>query len=370
MLRAPQRGISLVELLAGVTIGMIGSLIIFQVLLNADSRRRTTAAASDVQVTGSVGLYNIDRDLKQAAYNFGRGTAGYLGCEVRAYDAARVAGDPNFPGPEFRFRFAPLWLMPAAAGRSLAVEILIGGSPVMTEPLPFTLSAASTKTLQNRVGFEPSDFVVALQNPLAPQCELARVAAVPAALPNVIDHGTLGSDATSGIAYARFNRGIPQVAFGNTGVVVNLGRRPRLASYFVQDGRLWIENRIGETFTRTEIADGAVELIAQYGIDTSGDRAVQPSEWTTTAPANSTGWQNLLSVRVALLMRSGQYERPATPGNPVTQAAPEWMGGTFTMTNLDGSGGTPSDPAQDWRNYRYRVYQTTVTLRNAMWGGL
>jgi type IV pilus assembly protein PilW len=40
------------------------------------------------------------------------------------------------------------------------------------------------------------------------------------------------------------------------------------------------------------------------------------------------------------------------------------------MTNLDGSAGNtvPTDPAQDWRHYRYKVFESIVPLKNVMWG--
>ncbi|MEI2695121.1 MAG: hypothetical protein V9E90_08625 [Saprospiraceae bacterium] len=70
-------------------------------------------------------------------------------------------------------------------------------------------------------------------------------------------------------------------------------------------------------------------------------------------------------MRVALLARSDQFEKAA-----ITATAPTWAGGGFTMTNLDGSAGNtvPTDPAQDWRHYRYKVFESIVPLKNVMWG--
>jgi len=28
----------------------------------------------------------------------------------------------------------------------------------------------------------------------------------------------------------------------------------------------------------------------------------------------------------------------------------------------------PADPANNWRNYRYRVYENVIPLRNMLWG--
>ena len=38
------------------------------------------------------------------------------------------------------------------------------------------------------------------------------------------------------------------------------------------------------------------------------------------------------------------------------------------MSNVDGTADTDPDNDNNWRNYRYRVYQTVIPLRNMIWG--
>ena len=38
------------------------------------------------------------------------------------------------------------------------------------------------------------------------------------------------------------------------------------------------------------------------------------------------------------------------------------------MTNLDGTADTNPGTPNDWRRYRYRVYETVIPLRNMLWG--
>ena len=49
-----QRGMTLVEVMVGLAIGMIGMLVIFQTVSVWDARTRATSAGSDSQVTGSI----------------------------------------------------------------------------------------------------------------------------------------------------------------------------------------------------------------------------------------------------------------------------------------------------------------------------
>jgi hypothetical protein len=89
-------------------------------------------------------------------------------------------------------------------------------------------------------------------------------------------------------------------------------------------------------------------------------------EWTSVDPLD---WRLLLAVRFALLARSTQFEKTkVTP----TAANPRWSGGAFTMRNIDGTadsdpGGTDGEP-NNWRNYRYNVFEAVVPLRNNIFG--
>ena len=81
-----------------------------------------------------------------------------------------------------------------------------------------------------------------------------------------------------------------------------------------------------------------------------------------------TGGGGFLGFRLArtLLARGQQWER-----DKVTNVAPRWSAGTFTMTNVDGT--ADSDPTgagavNNWRHYRYNVYEAVVPLRNTIIG--
>ena len=88
----------------------------------------------------------------------------------------------------------------------------------------------------------------------------------------------------------------------------------------------------------------------------------------------------MLAIRVAVLVRSRQFERgdPAVSAVAVTPTAarPTYFGSTppaknFEMLNVDGSGDsyTNADAVpNNWRFYRYRVYERVIPLRNMLWG--
>ena len=101
------------------------------------------------------------------------------------------------------------------------------------------------------------------------------------------------------------------------------------------------------------LVDGVIAIRAQYGRDTSAPQDGYVDVYDNTAPTSST---DVISVRVAVVARSGQLERDAV--SPATLTL--WQGGT----TANGGVITLDTTAQ---RYRYKVYHTTIPLRNLIW---
>src|SRR5471032_700320 len=63
-----QAGFTLVELMVGMGIGMLATVIILQVMSVFEAQRRTTTGTADAQTNGGIALYNITRELQMAGY--------------------------------------------------------------------------------------------------------------------------------------------------------------------------------------------------------------------------------------------------------------------------------------------------------------
>ena len=61
-----QRGISLIELMVGVVIGLIAILVIYQTFAVAEGVKRQTISAGDAQRTGLVAMYLLGAELGNA----------------------------------------------------------------------------------------------------------------------------------------------------------------------------------------------------------------------------------------------------------------------------------------------------------------
>jgi type IV pilus assembly protein PilW len=261
---------------------------------------------------------------------------------------------------------APVVITVGAAGAPDQITVVSGSSSTVAEGAAFVGGAASGADLplKNAAGFMAGDLVVASETGL--NCSMAEVTGfVPAAV-NTIQHD-------NGIAYnytdvngatvnptAKYNKGGGSgVDYSPAALLFSLGRSPSVVTYSVGGDKLQTTTLLPYLATpNADIGDGIVQLKAVYGKDTNADGVVDA--WNTTQPVDAATWLQVRAVRLALLARSGKLEKLRTDGAHVTPAAPTWNGGTaFTMINLaDGT---------DWHDYRYRVYETIVPLRNMIW---
>lgn len=372
-------GFTLVEVLVGMVIALIGMVMMFQAMSVWDARKRTTSAGTDAQITGSIAMFSIERDLKMGGYGFGNSNA--MGCTVSAHDNTRAGAGL------FSFIMAPVLITNGASGAPDTLTILYGSASTMSSAQSFTALSVGTMAMNTRIGMRVGDLVIAADagNTV---CGLFEVTANDNADAISV---TLGAGAYTNYASnqnvsaqtalaagplallqakflnnsgsVRFNNGTTQ-GVGSSGGAFNLGTGPALNIWQITNRRfLTVSNSLANQVTATEVAEGVVNLQAEYGLDGNNDGVIASSEWTATTPANAATWAQLRAIRVALLARSQQYENTA-----VTPNAPTWAGGAFTMTDLNGAAAANDDTPNDWRHYRYRVYGTVIPLRNMLWG--
>lgn len=374
------RGFSLVEILVGVAIGVVGMLVIFKTIATWDTHTRSTSAGSDAQSAGALAMFNLERDIKQAGLGFmGIGPAlpappASLGCAVTGVD--------TLTGRNLAFNMVPVEIV-LTAGQPDTINVLYGNSPFFVSEERFTASTATTKTLNRRNGFKTGDLAIAA---VGANCNLLQVTDDTNADGRTITHadGVIFPNfyaVPAGTLTARYNSAaLP--ALGALGNIYSLGPLPRRAS--------WVIDAAGGNLTSTElfggapafvVGEGVVNMKALYGLDTDADRRVDT--WDNVTPTTPAGWAQVLSVRVGLLVRSRQFERTAdqsASGVPaaVTPNVPTWSGDAlgvantaFVMTNINGTPDAfgPNDPNPlNWRFYRYRVYEKEIPLRNVIWG--
>jgi len=360
-------GMSLVEILVAMLIGLIGMVIITQVYSVSEERKRTTTGVGDAQITGNIAMFTLERELRSAGFGMLSAASNMLGCATTAFDNRPNRGAIAFP------TMAPVQITVGAAGAADRLTIIYGNSGSAAEGSVFRAGAtAAPFPLKNAAGFRVGDLVVTSE---AGNCRLAEITRFTPAALNDVEHAAGPYDYTdpSGTVTNIPSHHNDTATGANTisAFLFSLGRNPVVKTYSVVADKLktrslfpyvgGVQDPDNDGWDDAEIADGVVQMKAQYGKDTNNDRIVDT--WNTTLPVTAADWLQVRAIRVALVARSGQYEKTAVTANCVAPTNPTnsvyWSGGCFTMFNAaDGT---------DWHRYRYRVYETVVPLRNMIW---
>ena len=283
--RGRSHGLSLVEILVGVAIGLIGTVAIFQAVAVWSKHTATTTSGGDAQVAGTLALFNIERDVKQAGHGFGRAGTPVMGCNVAATDTT--------PARAFNFPLQAVAIAASAGGAPDTVNILYGNSSFYVEEGAFTDATATTKKLVRRGGFKQGDLAVIAVNPGASAagatCQLIQVTDDTNADGYTIAHTntpfvSFYGAASSPAVASRFNTAVAPGAVAGT--IYNLGPDPRLDVWSIQNNRFLTRTDVIHATAPMQIAEGVINLKAEYGVDADSNGTISPGEWQTAAPAD------------------------------------------------------------------------------------
>jgi type IV pilus assembly protein PilW len=362
-----EAGFSLVEIMVGMVIGMLGIIIVMQVFAMFEGQKRTTGGASEAQNNGAIALLGLVRDIQQTGYGISAYTL--LGCDLTLTSGVTIGGAlvPITINP-------PATVIPAGDANTSTLLVIYGNSD--TSPEGISIDAQTTPVNVYQVGapsafYKASDVVIAAPQTRPATCSMQqdRISAIAAG----------GTPDSAQITVATGVAGVSQ------GTLYDLGQSPRIVAYAVRGGNLtacdYMVNNCGDA-TKTgdstvwvPIANNIVSLQAQYGHDTLTPvppPATQSSyivdTYNQTTPTTACLWARTPAVRIALVARNEQYEKNGgTAASPTfaTTSYPSWDGGTI---NLGANPGPTID--QPWKHYRYKVFQTTIAIRSAAWMGV
>jgi type IV pilus assembly protein PilW len=350
------RGFSLIEIMVAMVIGLIGILVIFQVFAVSESYRRTTTTGGDAQQNGAISLYVLERELRQAGWGFN--SSGAVGCTVRAYDKTQGAIAP--------YTLAPVVVTQGPANGSDSVEVNYGNQASTLWPTQVSGDVVPIYQVANRYGFNVGDAILVAEVAIpAKDCTLAQVTLLPTAPVSA----KLNIEHDPSNAQSRYNKpGGSGVTYSANAQVFNLGAIPARNIYAILINSL-VFTSVLDSPTAQVVADNIVQMKAQYGKDNgvSNGTVSLPAyilndgvvdSYDNAAPTTTVQWGQVLAVRVGVVARSAQPEKPSTTGGPcdATTGALTWVGGNFDLS---------ADPK--WRCYRYKIFQTTVPVRNMLW---
>jgi len=381
-----QQGLSLVELMVAVVIGLLTILAISQSMSFFEGQRRGTTTGADAQSNSALATYLIERDLRISGYGVYVNDTNFIqNCSqgtVRSFNTQRDPQDFQFSPASVPF--VPVSInppgIPAGDPNTDVIGVSYGtsGVGITGKGVKIGTDTGTGYTVQNTAGFVAGDMMLAVPKVPGTDCSLYEITDGPGTV-NCTGSGALTELQHGNGSYANRYYGCSQVTPtrnkpGGLGIAVaaykdgklfNLGGRDGLvhAFYAVRNGQLTrcdyqqsdctVEGKTRDTQVWVPVANEIVALRAEFGI-ASGGAAVDT--WRTTV-CSGTGcspaaadWQNLRVMRIALVARS---VKPAGSGDSV---APRWSG--QADLTLDG----------EWQNYRYSTTEVVVPLRNIIWG--
>ena len=387
------KGMTLIELMVAMVIGLGITLAISSVLIASENHKRTTTSTNDAQQTGSYGYYALDKALRGAGSGIA-GSAfptdvGVLGCHLNA--GAIFPRATAFPAPFAAFLGGapnPLNVTPVLIGKSQSQDgvsdvIMVMGGSGSAGGVSRQITGggnATTATLDNTVGFAHNDLLLVSQSGVV-DCLMEQVDTF--VTPTLTLAGTYytATGGTTTMATLAGNTASYVTPIGNATansvqfMLFGVDNNRTLYSYDLLQN-LNLVGGAGADSAQA-IADGVVQMNALYGIDTNGD-GIQDA-WTapdaTTVPAwdintvmtSPIQMKQIISVRIALVVRGENYDTTRdAAGNPIPVSPP-----SLTIFNgLTNSAGTSLAQqinlnATD-RQFRYRIFEFTVPLRNML----
>ncbi|HYM48614.1 MAG TPA: PilW family protein [Burkholderiaceae bacterium] len=347
------RGMTLVEVLISMVISLVVTLAAYQTFAASEGYRRAATAGGDATFSGSIGTYALQRDLRMAG--FGINTASVLGCRVLAYD------EGVSPARDFTFTLAPVVITQGAAGAPDTLEISYSSTDAVPIPVRLTQATPNPTTqyfIENGFGITAGQLLV-LAEP-GRDCSLQQATNTPSLMPagqqDRLQHvdGMYTSPFGTPVA-SRYNKpGGLGPNYTLAGVVYSIGQAPTVNRYYLQNENLVVDPVLLGNVAQP-VAAGIVQLQAQYGRDNNADGVIDV--WSEVAPASPIEWAGMIAVRLALVARSAEGDRPDAGGIcNATTVAPIWAGGNFDLS-----------ARADWRCFRYRVFESTISLRNMIW---
>jgi type IV pilus assembly protein PilW len=366
--RSPYRhaaGFSLVEIMIGMVIGMFGILIMLQVFSLAESQKRATTSGGDAQTSGAIALFGLQRDIRQAG--LGVTDVKMLACSLTL--RAGVVLPLLAPVTIYPDGVASP-LIPAGDAKSDTLLVVYGNSNGSPQGDGITSQTSQQNyQMQTPSSFNPSatyasaDKVIATFSSRPSPCSLMVDWVVPAA-------------AGASSATVAVNTGVASMT---NGTLFNLGQAPKVLAYAVRNGNLtqcdYTVNDCSDATLVTNsaiwvpIANNIVSMRAIYGRDTAAspmDGVVDT--WNQAAMATACDVAKVSAIKIALVARSANYEKTAVTPATTSPNYPTWEGNATAAINVtlnpDGSANAT------WTNYRYRVFQNTVPIRNMAWAGV
>jgi len=356
-----QAGFSLVELMVGMGIGLLATVVIIQVISVFEAQRRTTTGTADAQTNGAIALYTIARELQTAGYPLIPVAASPLKCTALTVNGT---ADPTTPN-----RLSPVAIADgvATAGVSASDTITIRYGTAQMGGVPTQISAAlagNNAPVVSNLGCQAGDITLITNGTNCYMSSATAVTGTTVGTMTVTLANTSGATSSLNLAcLGTWHEVTYRVNGGNL-------ERCDLPIASANGGNC---NLVIPNVNFVPVVAGIVNLQVQYGVSAIAS-SNQVTQWvdasggTWSAPT-AADRNRIKGVRIAVVARNAKMEMAVVTAacSSTTAAAPAGL------CAWAGSAASPA-PAIDlnpgdanWARYRYRVFDTIIPLRNVVW---
>lgn len=376
-----ENGFSLVELMVAMVIGLLATLVIMQTFSVFEEQKRTTTSGADAQENGLFAMHTMETDLRMA----GRGLVvnGQLAfTKVNVFkNGATVPNNMMVPvlitdggtGANNSDSIGVVYSDSPCAGSSMRI---VTDMPTPSNVVTVNVASCTGKNDMIILTTPGSGSNGALMQATNTQVQANGTNVLTSSGQSI--YNPPGGQNADLFPIGGFKTS-PQAVVINMGTMIQnqyqvLCNTLTRTDLLTQSGPACTNQN---TFTNAAPVSGnVVNIQAQYGVATlAGSQSVDcwvDASGTACNPSGAnwsganltdTDVKRIKAIRVAVVARSAQTERPGSLGCTTTTTAPvSWMDAGAPVINLTGDA--------NWKCYRYKVYQTIVPLRNILWANI
>ncbi len=330
-----QKGLSLIELMISITLGLMLMLGVLNVFLGSKGAFVSQQAISRIQESGRFAIDYMNKEIRMA---------GFLGCASNVDDSKIITtlGTPT----AFRWDYktiikgytdedeADLGLTDVVAGTDILEVVSASGSQVVvtadtaTDSILASLAVVTAEGCPGELtmydGLCVGDILVASN---CQQAQIFQATDLSGAADLTIKHDAGATPGNATTAWA-------DKLFGVGSEVIKM----RKLLFYIRDNAggvpgLWL----WDNGVNTELVEGVDDMAIQYGIDTNNDDV--PNEYQDAGAVAAADWVNVKSVHLELLVRTPEDSVLAEPqvysfplGSPKITAADRAMRQVFVTT--------------------------------------
>ena len=327
--RGSQLGLSLIELMISITIGLILMVTVMQIFLSSKQSYRVNEANSRVQENGRYAIEALSRDIRMA---------GYLGCSANAKitNNALPIGSNWVKFNQAVIGFTPTATKPARWGVNNYALI----TPNVTEVLQIQGAASTSSNLTGNMGTDNANIQIA-GNPAGIKADDILIIADCSSADVFRANSVSSGGGTVTITHPASTNTSPKLskAYASDAELLRLVTN----IYYVGNGTevggcplnmLCREFLSGTSLVVEQLVDNVVGLTFLYGVDTETNAASDGvankyvASGSIVAGTKGSDWPDVVSIRYSITIRSPEGN-VTTTGGPIQRT----FGATVAIRN-------------------------------------